>query len=428
MTKAALIEPDKVELDNCGGEYGSRALTVDQALAHILDQCTPVSGTESIALRAALERVLAEEVLSPVNVPAHTNSAMDGYALRADDLSDQGISELRLVGTTLAGHPFDGTVGRGECVRVMTGSPIPGGADTVVMQEHVDVHADTIHINTNPARGENVRYAGEDLEQGAVVLERGTRIRPPSLGLLASVGRAEVVVHRRPRVAFFSTGDELRSVGQSLEPGQIYDSNRYTLYGMLKRLGVDILDMGVVRDDREAIEKAFNEAAATADVVITSGGVSVGDADFVKEMLQKIGEVGFWQIAMKPGRPLAFGRIKDSLFFGLPGNPVSVMVTFYQFVAPALRKLMGEKNIQATPFIRVPCVTPLRKRPGRTEYQRAMLETNENGELVVGTTGIQGSGVLHSMSQANCFIVLDRDSGDIDAGTRVNVQPFFGIM
>ncbi|MDX5151942.1 MAG: bifunctional molybdopterin-guanine dinucleotide biosynthesis adaptor protein MobB/molybdopterin molybdotransferase MoeA [Acidiferrobacterales bacterium] len=428
MTKTALIASTKTGADNCGGEHASRALSVDQAQEYILDHCAPVSGIESLALRTALERVLAEDVLSPVNVPAHTNSAMDGYALRAADLSEQGITKLRLVGITLAGHPFEGQIHHGECVRVMTGSPMPEGCDTVVMQEHVEAQANAIRIGSNPARGENVRLAGEDLEQGAVALERGTRIHPPSLGLLASVGRAEVSVYRRPRVAFFSTGDELRSVGQLLEPGQIYDSNRYTLYGMLTRMGVDVMDMGVVRDDRRSIERAFSEAAATADAVITSGGVSVGDADFVKETLQKLGEVGFWQIAMKPGRPLAFGHINDAVFFGLPGNPVSVMVTFYQFVAPALRKLMGEKNIQVTPFIRVPCVTPLRKRPGRTEYQRAMLETNDNGELVVSTTGSQGSGVLHSMNQANCFVVLDRDSGNIDAGTWVNVQPFFGIM
>ena len=428
MTKAALVTSNKNDTDNCGGDHASRALSVSQAQEYILGHCEPVTGIESIALRTALERVLAENVVSPVNVPAHTNSAMDGYALRAVDLSDRGVSELRLAGTTLAGHPYDGEVRRGECVRVMTGSPIPRGADTVVMQENVSVQGDAIRIDHNPVQGENVRHAGEDLQQGDVVLESGTRIRPPALGLLASVGRAEVAVYRRPRIAFFSTGDVLRSVGQPLEPGQIYDSNRYTLYGMLQRLGVDILDMGVVRDDREAIEKAFNEAATTADAVITSGGVSVGDADFVKETLQKLGEVGFWQIAMKPGRPLAFGHINGALFFGLPGNPVSVMVTFYQFVAPALRKLMGEKNVQAVPFIQVRCTTPLRKRPGRTEYQRAMLEANDNGELSVRSTGSQGSGVLHSMSQANCFIVLDRDSGDIDAGTRVNVQPFFGIM
>ena len=428
MSKAANINTNLVEGDNCGGVHATHALSVSQAQKFILDSCAPVAGTESLALRAALERVLAEDVLSPVDVPAHTNSAMDGYAFRAADLSRTGGEELRLIGTTLAGHPFVDEVNAGECVRVMTGSPIPDGTDTVVMQENVEVRGSMVQIKKEPVAGENVRLAGEDLKRGSVVLDTGTRIRPPSLGLLASVGRAEVTVYRRPRVAFFSTGDELRSVGQALEPGQIYDSNRYTLYGMLQRIGVEILDMGVVRDDRTAIEKAFTDASENADVVITSGGVSVGDADFVKETLQKLGEVGFWQIAMKPGRPLAFGRINDALFFGLPGNPVSVMVTFYQFVAPALHRLMGEKDVQAVPFIRVPSITPLHKRPGRTEYQRAILEPDNNGGLVVRSTGSQGSGVLRSMNQANCFIVLDRDSGNVESGTWVNVQPFFGIM
>ena len=428
MTKAAYINTDSAVPDNCGGDHAARALSVNQAQKFILDNCVPVVGTESLALRTALERVLAEDVLSPVNVPAHTNSAMDGYAYRAADLSRNTSHELKLIGTTLAGHPFNTTVQSGECVRVMTGSPIPAGTDTVVMQENVEVNGGVVRVKQKPVAGENVRLAGEDLQQGSVVLQSGIHIRPPSLGLLASVGRAEVTVYRRPRVAFFSTGDELRSVGQPLEPGQIYDSNRYTLYGMLQRIGVEILDMGVVRDDRAAIEKAFVDASANADVVITSGGVSVGDADFVKETLQKLGEVGFWQIAMKPGRPLAFGQINDALFFGLPGNPVSVMVTFYQFVAPALRRLMGEADVEVAPFIRVPSITPLQKRPGRTEYQRAVLEPDSNGGLVVRSTGSQGSGVLHSMNQANCFIVLDRDSGNIEAGTWVNVQPFFGIM
>lgn len=428
MSKAAYINSNTLAPDNCGGDHAANALSVSEAQKFILDSCDAVAGTESLALRAALERVLAEDVLSPVNVPAHTNSAMDGYAFRATDLSRNNGNEFRLIGATLAGHPFNNSVHAGECVRVMTGSPIPDGTDTVVMQENVEVRGDMIHLNRVPAPGENVRLAGEDLQQGSVVLQAGTRIRPPSLGLLASVGRAEVTVYRRPRVAFFSTGDELRSVGQPLEPGQIYDSNRYTLYGMLQRIGAEILDMGVVRDDRDAIEKAFDEASANADVVITSGGVSVGDADFVKETLQKLGEVGFWQIAMKPGRPLAFGRINDALFFGLPGNPVSVMVTFYQFVAPALHRLMGEEDVQAVPFLRVPSITPLHKRPGRTEYQRAILEPDNNGALVVRSTGSQGSGVLHSMNQANCFIVLDRDSGNVEPGSLVNVQPFFGIM
>ncbi|MEJ2107564.1 MAG: molybdopterin molybdotransferase MoeA [Acidiferrobacteraceae bacterium] len=423
MTKPALSDPA-----GCGGDHAKQALTVAQAQAYILNDCVPVRGTERLALRAALERVLAEDVVSPVDVPAHTNSAMDGYALRAADLSEDGTTELALIGTTLAGHPFTGRVGKGQCVRVMTGSPLPDGADTVVMQEQVDAGASAVRVAEDHQRGDNVRLAGEDLRRGAIVLESGARIHPPALGLLASIGRAEVTVHRRPRVAFFSTGDELRSVGQRLAPGQIYDSNRYTLYAMLRRLGADPVDMGVVPDNRDAIESAFHEAAACADVVITSGGVSVGAADYVKETLEKLGQVGFWQIAMKPGRPLAFGQIGDARFFGLPGNPVSVMVTFYQFAAPALRRLMGETNVRPAAFLRARCTTPLNKRPGRTEYQRAILEPDDDGELVVRSTGSQGSGVLRSMGQANCFIVLARDSGNVEAGSRVDVQPFFGIM
>ncbi len=414
--------------DSCGGEHAGRALTVEQAQEFILSQCAPIRGSEKLAVRAALDRVLSEDVISPVDVPSHTNSAMDGYAVRAGDLPAEDPVMLRVIGTTLAGHSFDGTVNAGECVRVMTGSVIPAGADTVLMQERVERAGDSIRVRPGHRAGENVRLAGEDLKRGQAILTAGTRIHPPELGLLASIGRAEVVVRRRPRVAFFSTGDELCSVGEALSAGQIYDSNRYTLYGMLQRAGVDAVDMGVVRDRPDAIEQAFADASANADVVITSGGVSVGEADYVKETLQKIGQVGFWQIAMKPGRPLAFGHVNDVLFFGLPGNPVSVMVTFYQFVAPALRRLMGEPVTADATTVRACTASALRKRPGRTEYQRAVLERGPDGELRVRSTGSQGSGVLNSMSRANCFIVLPRDGGDVEAGAWVDVQPFFGIM
>lgn len=262
---------------------------------------------------------------------------------------------------------------------------------------------------------------------GDLVLEKGARLTPADIGLLASLGAGEVNVRRRLRVAFFSTGDELRSIGEPLDRGSVYDSNRYTLYGMLGRLGCELLDMGVVRDVREDVEKAFMEAASNADVVITSGGVSVGEADFVKETLDKLGRVEFWKVAMKPGRPLAFGRVQDACFFGLPGNPVSVMVTFYQFVQPALRKLMGEKHTDAM-TIKIRSASKLKKRPGRIEYQRGIMERGENGELVVRKTGAQGSGILSSMSQANCFIILPIDSSTVEPGQLVDVQPFFGLV
>jgi molybdopterin molybdotransferase len=305
---------------------------------------------------------------------------------------------------------------------------MPAGCDTVVMQEATTVSGETIRMAPGGKTGMNVRHAGEDLRAGAVALSAGMRLKPVDLGLLASVGIAEVPVRRRIRVAFFSTGDELCSIGEPLREGCLYDSNRYTLYGMLTRAGADVLDLGVVRDTREAIEQAFRDAAALADVVITSGGVSVGEADFVKETLDRLGGIDFWRIAMKPGKPLAFGRLDGgAYFFGLPGNPVSVMVTFYQFVRPALRRLAGER---ATPevWLRAPCLSPLKKSPGRTEFQRGVLTSGPDGQLAVQTSGAQGSGILHSMSVADCFIRLPAESGDVEAGTLVDVQPFDGIV
>ncbi len=411
----------------CGG-HGSPALSVGEAQARITAAITPVRGSEKLALRSALGRVLAEDVRSPIDVPAHTNSAMDGYALNSADLPAEAMTELAIVGTTYAGRPFDGTVERGQCVRIMTGAPLPKGADTVVMQEDVEHDADGARIGSGHKPGQHVRPAGEDVAAGHVVLKAGKRILPSELGLLASLGVAEVKVRRRLRVAFFSTGDELRSIGEILRDGEIYDSNRYTLYGMLARLGVEIIDMGVVRDDRQATRNAFEQAAEDADVIITSGGVSVGEADYVKETLDAIGQVDFWQIAIKPGRPLAFGRVGAALFFGLPGNPVSVMVTFYQFVEPALRRMMGQADADAAPTFKVRCATTLKKSRGRTEFQRAVLERDADGQLVVRSTGAQGSGLLHSMSLANCFVVLPADLDVVEPGTWVEVQPFYGVI
>lgn len=387
----------------------------------------PIGSREHLALRTTLGRILAEDVVSPIDVPSHTNSAMDGYALRGTDLAQDGVNVLRCVGTALAGAPFPGRAGPRECVRIMTGAPLPAGTDTVVMQEQATREGDRVRVAGRHHRGENVRQAGEDLSQGETVLQTGRRLTAADLGMLASLGRAELSVFRRPRVAFFSTGDELRSIGEPLAEGDVYDSNRYSLYGMLIRDGVELRDLGVVRDDPQRTREGLRDAAAGSDVVITSGGVSVGEADYIKDVLTELGEVDFWKIAMKPGRPLTFGRIGEAWFFGLPGNPVSVMVTYYQFVRPALRQLMGETDT-APLILPARCASRLRKRPGRTEFQRGILSTGQDGGLEVSKTGAQGSGVLRSMSLANCFILLPEDSTGAEPGEMVNVQPFQGLI
>jgi molybdopterin molybdotransferase len=412
---------------SCIDGYDPDALPVDTARAAIRSVITPVSANERVAVRASLGRVLGEDVVSTVNVPAHDNSAMDGWAVRAADLRRDGETTLREVGVAYAGRKFDGGVAPGECVRVMTGAVMPPGTDTVVIQEVVRADGDRVVVPAGQQQGQNRRLAGEDLALGRVVLHAGRAIRPAELGLLASLGLAEVAVRRRLRVAFFSTGDELASIGSPLKEGEVYDSNRYTLYGMLARLGVELVDMGVVRDDPAALERAFREAAAGADAIVSSGGVSVGEADFTRELLGRLGEVLFWKIAMRPGRPMAFGRIGGAWFFGLPGNPVAVMVTFYGFVRDALLALAGRTDDCVLPMLRVPSATALRKKPGRTEFQRGILERGADGAWTVRITGSQGSGVLRSMSEANCFIVLEHERGDVKAGDPVSVQLFDGL-
>jgi molybdopterin molybdotransferase len=410
-----------------GADYDLNSLSFDEALRRIAETVKPLDGFEQLALRAALDRVLFEDVVSPFNVPGQANSAMDGYALRADDMPAEGERELTIIGTAFAGHPFAGTVGAGEAVRIMTGAVVPAGADTVIPQEKTTPRGERVAIGAGHRRGANVRLPGEDIREGSVVLVRGRRLTPADLGLLASLGIPEVKVFRRPRVTFFSTGDELRSLGQPLGEGQIYDSNRYTLHAMLTRLGVEVIDMGVIPDDREAIRTAFLSGAAQADVLITSGGVSVGEADFVKETLQALGQVNFWKLAMKPGKPLAFGHLGETLFFGLPGNPVSAMATFYQVVHPNLRRLGGE-SVAERLRLRVPCAENLKKAPGRLDFQRGILERDEHGNLVVRGAGLQGSHVLSGMSRANCFIVLPADWGPVEAGTLVEVEPFSAFI
>jgi molybdopterin molybdotransferase len=408
----------------CEDELNTGLLSVAQARARILAAVEPVKTSEALPLREALGRVLAGAIVAPLDVPSYTNSAMDGYAVRAVDLPKEGVREFQVPGTSWAGRPWLAPIEPGQAVQIMTGAMVPEGADTVVMQEQVERDGNRVRIGSGHCCGQNVRAAGEDIAAGQQVLTTGKRLTAADIGVLSSLGLAEVAVFRKLKVAFFSTGDELRAVGEALGPGEIYDSNRYTLYGMLRKLDVDIIDMGVVRDRRELIEQAFNTAAATADAIITSGGVSVGEADFVKETLEKLGKMSFWKIAMKPGRPVAFGQIGEAVFFGLPGNPVSVMVTYFQFVRPALLKMTGETAAPIVFTLRARAGSSLRKRPGRFEFQRGILEQSAPGEFIVHSAGAQGSGILRSMSEANCFILLDPDRTSVEPGEEIEVQPF----
>jgi len=404
-------------------------MTVDQARTVISHHLKPVDGTMHVPLRSALNRFLAEDVLSPIDVPAHVNAAMDGYAVRFADLdATTGETELVISATALAGAALPPPLGPGQAIRIMTGAAVPENADTVVMQEQTRRDGDRVWIQPGQHQGQHVRLAGEDLHKGATAVRRGKRLRAAELGLIASLGVGEVSVFRPLRVAFFSTGDELASIGQPLADGQIYDSNRYTLHGMLTAQGFECFDLGVVRDHPVAIENAFEEAARMADVVITSGGASVGEADFIRPLLARIGEVVFWKIAMKPGRPLAYGRLGPCHFFGLPGNPVAVMVTFYAFVRDALLTLAGADPLPVMPRFTVRTTTPLKKAPGRTEFQRGIVSQNAQGEWTVRSSGNQGSGILRSMAEANCFIVLPQEGGSVAAGAEVEIQLFEGLI
>ncbi|HEU4853479.1 MAG TPA: gephyrin-like molybdotransferase Glp [Telluria sp.] len=418
-----------VDVTSCLDAYDPEALPVRDAQRVIREFITPVRAVEQVALRAALGRVLAQDVISPINVPAHDNSAMDGYAFGGSQLSPDAPVTLRVIDTVYAGRPSNALPAAGECVRIMTGGIMPPGCDTVIPQEFVAItEGDRITIAPGTLRtGDNRRFKGEDLKQGAPALRGGKIVRPADLGLMASLGLAEVPVQRRLRVAFFSTGDELRSVGQALDEGCVYDSNRYTIYGMLQRLGCDMIDMGVVRDDPQALEDALRSACENADAIITSGGVSVGAADYTKEVMARLGDVTFWKIGMRPGRPLAFGRVssngRSAFLFGLPGNPVAVMVSFYFFAREALLRMMGAEA--PLPLLRAHSADAIRKKPGRTEYQRGILSPDGRE---VRITGSQGSGILRSMSEANCMVVLHDEQGNIAAGEEVDVLPFEGLV
>jgi len=403
-------------------DYDPDSMPVDKARQLIKQFLSPVTEVETIKIVNAFHRTLATDLLSPMNVPPHDYSSMDGYAVRHADLTGSQ-NKLKKIGTSLAGKGFEGAVGPGEFVRIMTGALIPQGSDSIVIQEHVKVDGDTIEIGAGHKRGQNIRLIGEDIEQGGVVLVRGQLIKPAEMGLLASLGFDEISVYRKLKVAIFSTGDELIQPGNNLGKGQIYDSNRFTLIGLLTELGVEIIDMGNIRDDKNAVRDALQNASAKADVIITSGGVSVGDADYIKELLAEVGEVVFWKLAMKPGRPLAYGKVGNCHFFGLPGNPVAVMVTFLQFVRNALWELMGQHPKPVFSFQAI-CTSPIKKAAGRTEFQRGILTQGEDSVWRVQTTGEQGSGILSSMSKANCFIVLPMEQGNVEKGSVVQIQLF----
>ncbi len=414
--------------------YDPQALSVDQVNAFLRELVQPLSAKESqdVFLMDALGRVLAQDVVSPISVPAHNNSAMDGFAFNAAQLRPDQPLALRVVGTALAGKAWQGKVNAGECLKIMTGAILPDGLDTVVPQEFCQIDSThdvtTITIAPNILKaGDNRRLLGEDLMQGQPALKAGQHLTPAALGLVASLGLPDVRVHRRLRVAYFSTGDEVLSLGETPREGAVYDSNRYTVFGLLTRMGCEVIDMGVVRDDPALLEAAFAKAAKDADAIITSGGVSVGEADFTKAMMKKLGDVAFWKIAMRPGRPMAVGRIGQSVLFGLPGNPVAVMVTFLAFVRPALLRMMGS-SAQAAPLLRAKSLEPMRKKAGRTEYQRGFVSSAPDGTLQVRTTGNQGSGVLSSMVHGNGLIVLHHAQGNVAVGDEVDVMMFEGTI
>ncbi|MDR1529516.1 MAG: molybdopterin molybdotransferase MoeA [Burkholderiales bacterium] len=409
-------------------DYDPHSMAVEKARDFIHRTLGPVCGVECVPLKEAIGRTLALDILAPLNVPGYDNSAMDGYALRFSDVIADGETCLKRIGESFAGRPFCGMVGIGECVRIFTGAIMPDGADTVVMQEKTEEMNGVVCIAANSvaAAGQNRRFAGEDIVRGEIVFTRGQRIGAPELGILASLGIAEIFVYRRLRVAFFSTGDELTPLGAPLAAGQIYDSNRYSLYGMLRQLEVTPIDLGAVPDTPDALDRMLTDAAQNADVVISIGGVSVGDADFVKEVLKKRGKILSWKLAMKPGKPLAYGVLGNAHFFGLPGNPVSAMVTFYQFVREALLILQGQ--IVPSPTLwRATLTASVKKSAGRTEFQRGVCE-NRGGQMVVTPAPEQGSGILSSMTRANCFIVLQRETGKLSAGETVDIQMFTGLV
>ena len=402
-------------------------IPVAQAEQALLEQVIPITDTEVVSLPDAVGRVLADPVASTINVPPHANSAMDGYAVHGASLPSSGVREFKVVGTAFAGKPWAHRCQPDEAVQVMTGAMMPQGTDTVVIQEDIRLENEIAVVSAGHKSGQNVRQAGEDLQRDQIAVEAGVWVGAAELGVLASVGVGRVKVIRKPIVAVFSTGDELKNAGEHLPPGAIYDSNRYTLIGLLQRTGLEILNLGIIPDDPVLTKKALSDASEKADLIITSGGVSTGSADFVIHALEELGEISLWRIAIRPGRPFAFGKIKDKLFFGLPGNPVAVMVTFYRLVQPSIRRLMGQSDLNPVPVVKARAITRFRKKPNRSEVYRAILSQDDNGDPVVASTGQQGSGLLSSMSIANCFVLLDDLDTTANPGDMVDVQLFDGL-
>lgn len=410
-------------MDHCNT---SDLLSLEQALTKMLSQVTPLQATEIVPLTDAAGRITARAIISPIAVPPFANSAMDGYAVRCNELSS-GLP-LPVTGKAFAGAPFKDSWPANTCVRIMTGAPIPAGADAVIMQEQAVVSEQGVTFNGSVHIGQNIRLAGEDIEQGAPVFPAGVKLGAAQLPLLASLGIAEVTVFRTLKVAIFSTGDELQPIGQPLGEGQIYDTNRFAVRLMLQQLGCQIIDLGVIPDDQQALRKAFEQADGTADLVISSGGVSVGEADYTKQMLEELGDIGFWKLAIKPGKPFAFGKLENAWFCGLPGNPVSAALTFYQLVQPLIAKLSGHSEWHPPVRLKAKAVTKLKKSPGRLDFQRGIFSTNANGELEVRTTGHQGSHIFSSFSQGNCFIVLERERGSVEIGEIVEIELFNALL
>ena len=407
-------------IDLCSQE-SSPMSSIEDALARIKNTIHPLKASETVLLKDALGRILSEAVYAPINSPNETNSAMDGYAFSSSEITKGRAFILNLIGTSWAGRPFKGVLQAGQCLRIFTGAVVPSEADSIIMQEHVESDGQYIHFPIDTIGGQHIREVGEDMQQGSLLLASPKKLNAIDLGLLASAGVCEVSVSRPVKIAFFSTGDELTELGKPLFSGQIYDSNRYALHGLLNDINYIATDMGVIGDDKQLLEESFIEAAKNHDVIITTGGVSVGEADYVKEILSRCGEVNFWKIAIKPGKPLAFGKIGGCYFFGLPGNPVAVIVTFQYIVSPALKHLLGARETKTIKFAAI-CTSTLKKAPGRQEYQRGILTQDAVGNFFVASSGKQGSNIMKSLSEANCYIVLPVACEGIQAGERVMID------